>query len=272
MFPVPRSSSSSSSPYSLPWTFKLFSIAIPRPLTRLIFSFLMHFFPPNDLWTARFVVGFVANQKVITPWSVFLFFFSFFRKISFLGSSCRCSKSLAMMDWRKSSWIIFVDETSRYSSLSSSVLQFDDVRLFHRFLYYRVLRMAKYGVPGSNIFSFFSASGNLPLSQMYREHGSAIGKGWRTIFHSERSPPRWGSETGAKQVARQVISASANVEGAIVSRKWEIIEDVKEFVANFVFSRASWMPISGGGGGGRFSWECIKIRMINRWRYIYFFS
>lgn len=24
--------------------------------------------------------------------------------------------------------------------------------------------------------------------------------------------------------------------------------------------------------GGRFSWECIKIRMINRWRYIYFFS
>lgn len=46
-----------------------------------------------------------------------------------------------------------------------------------------------------------------------------------------------------------MISASANVEGAIVSRKWEIIEDVKEFVANFVFSRASWMPISGGGGG-----------------------
>lgn len=199
MFPVPRSSSS---PYSLPWTFKLFSIAIPRPLTRLIFSFLMHFFPPNDLWTARFVVGFVANQKVITPWSVFLFFFSFFRKISFLGSSCRCSKSLAMMDWRKSSWIIFVDETSRYSSLSSSVLQFDDVRLFHRFLYYRVLRMAKYGVPGSNIFSFFSASGNLPLSQMYMRTRK---RDWKRLannfsFRKITSPLRiWNRrETGGK--------------------------------------------------------------------------
>lgn len=83
MFPVPRSSPLS--PYSLPWTFKLFSIAIPCPLTRLIFSFLMHFFPPpNDLWAARFVA--TSNQKVITPWSVFLFSFFFFRKISFFVS------------------------------------------------------------------------------------------------------------------------------------------------------------------------------------------
>lgn len=106
------------------------------------------------------------------------FFFFFLERSRF---SCRCSKlgddGLAKVELNYSRgrnveiffFIVAPAPISMYAFLQ-----------FHRFLYYRV--WLKYGVPGSSIFSFFhlSASGNLPLSQMYREHGSAIGK--RTIF------------------------------------------------------------------------------------------
>lgn len=82
-----------------------------------------------------------------------------------------------------------------------------------------------------------STSGNRHFTERNRKHGAkvspeSIRKGSRTIFTlTDRSPggtidfwlsARQGlvSETGARNMARQVISAywSANVEGAIVSR------------------------------------------------------